>query len=204
MFKRTGLLSLIASVAIIGQLQATGFECIPESMWKNSDEQAILSSIEKRQKDGYVIDPNHRYLDSKTAVHHAAIRGFDKVLNALLDAGCPVDLLDRQAYTPLMYAVAEGKALAIKTLIEHGANLHVKTRRGSTLSDLADIKCCSTIKTVIDAAIAQALSVNELVELLTLHNEGKLVAQILEISLQEILGSFAFNTQADSSQENSD
>ena len=135
MFKRIGLLSLFACVMATNSASAVVSIFVPESMWqKSKNEQKILDYISAQ---GSSINVAHRYLDSKTGVHHAAIKGYSKLLKFFLDNGCAVDDLDRKKYSPLLYAVLHGQNACIAILIEKGADLTQLTPKKASLADLA-------------------------------------------------------------------
>lgn len=57
-------------------------------------------------------------------------------MQVLLDAGAAVNARDERGYTPLFWVAwpdEPGSAPAIRFLVEHGANVKVKARNGTTL-----------------------------------------------------------------------
>ena len=148
-FKRICFFSLVLFFALIGKSNAVNKEFIPESMLQSSSEAKIVAYMHERITKGSSFNLEHRYFDSKTALHHAALRGFDKLVKILVEAQCPIDALDRKGYTPLMYAVAAGHGGAVETLIRLNADILVLTPKGSDLCDLVQEKGCKhTIKAI--------------------------------------------------------
>jgi ankyrin repeat protein len=83
-------------------------------------------------------DPHAKDIDSQCALHAAAAQGNLKAINFLLNIGLPVDVLDRDQYTPLVWAVITGQEDAALHLLKRGARLETKKlRRGRTLLHIA-------------------------------------------------------------------
>ena len=62
----------------------------------------------------------------------AARQNDSEVLDAFLQAGFPVDLVNNQSYTALMIAAYAGSADAVESLLNHGANACLRDKRGNT------------------------------------------------------------------------
>ncbi|KAH9123274.1 hypothetical protein AeMF1_005690 [Aphanomyces euteiches] len=58
-----------------------------------------------------------------TVLHVAAANGFNEILEMLIEAGAPVDIVDGSGLTPLHYAAWEGHRRAAEILLENGANI---------------------------------------------------------------------------------
>ena len=65
-------------------------------------------------------------LAAVTPLFRAAKNGSAGMVEALADAGAPVNVPDGEGTTPLMLAAAAGKIDAIKVLIDHGADVNAK------------------------------------------------------------------------------
>lgn len=69
---------------------------------------------------------------SKSALHHAAMRGRAQALRVLLEAGGNPDALDDPCNTPLHLAAAGGHARATYLLLQAGANPNLRNAFGTT------------------------------------------------------------------------
>ncbi|EWZ34098.1 hypothetical protein BFJ63_vAg12664 [Fusarium oxysporum f. sp. narcissi] len=65
-----------------------------------------------------------------SALDIACRRGNEEVVKALLDAGADVSAVDKEGWTPLLFAVVEGRLEVAKLLIEKGARAMDPHRRG--------------------------------------------------------------------------
>lgn len=94
------------------------------------------------------VDPNHYAADGTTAlmafVAHLPEDGDYKVpvsiLQLLINAGARVDARNRQGETALHVAVRHGRKLAVRTLVQNGACVHVRDAAGRSLLDVADAR----------------------------------------------------------------
>ena len=80
--------------------------------------------------------------DRSTALIAAAQRGHQAVVRMLLQAGAPIDYVDRQGYTALTAAIALGDGgnrhvATVKLLVAAGANVNIADRSGATALALA-------------------------------------------------------------------
>jgi hypothetical protein len=60
-------------------------------------------------------DPNARGVDGDTAVHGAAIKGFNEVIKLLAGYGVSLDLADKDGMTPIDYALARYPATYLES-----------------------------------------------------------------------------------------
>jgi ankyrin repeat protein len=78
-----------------------------------------------------------------TALHWAAVDGFEDVAEVLLDGkyaghgGAAIDARGRDGWTPLMCAASFGRAGAVHLLLARGARQELQTERGFTALHLA-------------------------------------------------------------------
>ncbi|CAM1510497.1 Fc.00g008320.m01.CDS01 [Cosmosporella sp. VM-42] len=63
-----------------------------------------------------------------------------KILESLIDNGAEVNARNRHGETALHIAVRCGRKLAARTLVQRGANVHVRDAAGRSLLEVADIK----------------------------------------------------------------
>ena len=66
------------------------------------------------------------------SVHEAALNGQTGQVMSLLGSGIPVDTLDIEGRTPLMYASFNGYTELIKKLLDKGANVNLQDSYGRT------------------------------------------------------------------------
>ena len=79
-----------------------------------------------------VLSPDTRISAGKTVLHRAAMHGWDKSVQKLLEKGASVDLKDNLGSTPLIWAVREEHAETVRVLVAHGAKLDVRNLRDET------------------------------------------------------------------------
>ncbi|EMO65136.1 ankyrin repeat protein [Leptospira borgpetersenii serovar Pomona str. 200901868] len=96
------------------------------------------------------LDINEPSNSSETPLHKAGYRGYDKVVELLLEHGAKVNTptvvikqippMSSGGDTPLHYAVLSGKLSTAKILLEHGADKTIKDGDGKTPLDIAKKK----------------------------------------------------------------
>ena len=74
---------------------------------------------------------------NSAALHCAAFNGHEEIVQILLDNKADLNLADKQGFYPLQLAVSKEQRTICKTLIEHGADVLVKTDKEGTLLHLA-------------------------------------------------------------------
>jgi hypothetical protein len=67
-----------------------------------------------------------------TALHLAAIKGDEKFVRGLLEAGADMEATDRSNYTPLHIAAFYGKKQVLEDLLDAGANINTPNSWGET------------------------------------------------------------------------
>lgn len=89
-----------------------------------------------------------------TPLHHAAMRGKERVALALLDHGADVNAVNVFEMTPLHEAAVGGHAELVKALIARGADVNVKDGQGRTPLERAEEQEESEAAQVIREAIS--------------------------------------------------
>eukprot|EP01147_Barroeca_monosierra_P002707 gene2707-8117_t len=89
----------------------------------------IVDMLAKSEKSNVYAKDNM----GRNAVHYAAYFGHTRILNTLLEAGCPVHETDYSERTAIFYAAEAGQAECMHVLIEHGADLSFRDEEGRTL-----------------------------------------------------------------------
>ena len=76
---------------------------------------------------------NSRNSEGMTALAWAAVIGNGAAISTLIEHGGSIDLPDIvNGFTPLHYAVRNGRYITVRQLIKYGANVNLKTKTGST------------------------------------------------------------------------
>ena len=96
--------------------------------------------------------------DGKSALHFAATFSSPEVVKYLLSRGMSVNMTDNSSRSPLLCACLEGGRLEnIKTLVEHGAEIHKVDKNGkSALHFAATFSCPEVVKYLL----SRGMSVN--------------------------------------------
>jgi len=85
-------------------------------------------------------DAGERDITGETALHRAALLGFDAVAEALLKNGAPIDTLNKLGFTPLMLAALSGYVEVVRLLLEYGADPSFPDADGDTIIDWLEWK----------------------------------------------------------------
>ena len=111
-------------------------------------ETALMAAVERGSAEqvqrllGMGLDPSAVDRRRRTALHYAAVGGFDsdqtvRKAALLIGAGAKLDDTDNAGATPLMVAVAFGTHAVVDFLIERGANETLVNANGETLQRIA-------------------------------------------------------------------
>jgi len=87
--------------------------------------------------DRYPITLDWANIEGKTALHVAAMKGNEELVQMLCDLGADVDLADNDGNTPLHYASAWGHITIVQLLIERGRQYNLRNNEGFTPADYA-------------------------------------------------------------------
>ncbi|XP_006652326.1 potassium channel KOR2 [Oryza brachyantha] len=75
-------------------------------------------------------DPSKSDYDGRTALHIAALRGYEDIVRFLIQRGANVNSIDRFGNSPLLQAVKSGHDKITSLLVEHGATLNLEDTGG--------------------------------------------------------------------------
>ncbi|BAF14812.1 Os04g0445000, partial [Oryza sativa Japonica Group] len=75
-------------------------------------------------------DPSKSDYDGRTALHIAALRGYENIVRFLIQRGANVNSIDRFGNSPLLQAVKSGHDRITSLLVEHGAILNLEDAGG--------------------------------------------------------------------------
>ena len=80
------------------------------------------------------VDIDHSDELGYTALHHAALSGFEDIVETLLEAGIDVNAQSVQFGTPLHLAAAKSRTAVVDLLIRYRADVNVLSKVGSPLN----------------------------------------------------------------------
>lgn len=110
-----------------------------------------LDELNNQLKQG--IDINSLSDDGWSALHFAAFRGYDQIVEFLLKAKINVNIQGKVYHrTALHYAVDRANLQSVKLLIEGGADTKIKDIAGKTALDIAQDKGFSEIVKILTTA----------------------------------------------------
>ena len=118
------LLNLPGTLFVVGLLSAATFPSDVPLI--NAAQQGDVSAVESLLKQG--ADPNAAAGDGMTALHWAAERGHQKVIELLISSGAALDTKTRIGkYTPLHLASRGGHGGVTRLLLKAGSNPNATT-----------------------------------------------------------------------------
>lgn len=100
------------------------------------EEEKVARSIELLRRKGVRLLLCGRDSKGCMPLHLAAMSGSVETVASLARFGAPLDIVDGFGFTPLQYAVCEGKVPILVWLLLAGADSQIKTRSGKSLADL--------------------------------------------------------------------
>jgi hypothetical protein len=118
---------------------------------RNKDSSTERLSLRQDLVEGLLnagVDVNHYSKDGNTVLMAFVARlpeddDYNKqcaIFEKLIESGAYIDARNRSGETALHIAVRTGRKLATKTLVQAGANVHVRDGEGRSVLDVADIK----------------------------------------------------------------
>ena len=114
---------------------------------QHDDLPAFLEVLQKTTDINAVSD------DGWTALHFAAFKGYDKIIEALIKAKIDVNIQGKvYQRTALHYAVDRGNLGAVRLLISGGADVRIKDKNGHTALEIAKLKGLVEIVRMLEAA----------------------------------------------------
>ena len=109
----------------------------------NSDLEGARARLEERPGD-----LNYADNAGNTPLHFAALPGYIKIVEFLLEQKCEVDPKNTDGETPLIDAVENGHVQVVKLLLNHGANPRQRNRNGDEPSELVQHEDDSAFQTI--------------------------------------------------------
>lgn len=106
------------------------------------------TEVEKFIKAGALVDV--RYANGLTCLHYAAWKGYDRIVNILLEYKANPNVIDNDRYTPLHYAAKFSYLNIAKALLYHGAIYNAVSHSGKTPSNLTTDKDIISLFELID------------------------------------------------------
>jgi len=95
----------------------------------------------------YVCEPDPRDAIDRTPLHYAASNGHLDVLRLMIDKRANINAIEsKQGDSVLHYAVRNGNAQAVETLLKHGANHRYCNLEGDVRWHM-NPRCCSVLDT---------------------------------------------------------
>lgn len=108
---------------------------------------ALIAVLQKTTDINAVTD------DGWTALHFAAFKGYDKIVEALIKAKIDVNIQGKvYQRTALHYAVDRGNLGVVRLLIFGGADIRIKDKIGNTALEIAKLKGLVEIARMLEAA----------------------------------------------------
>ncbi|KAH8714174.1 hypothetical protein BGZ61DRAFT_207436 [Ilyonectria robusta] len=154
---RNGLHCLAAATLSYSSIvKRYGFDGADRKRKKNQEPRDLDSSTEKMNLrlqllDGLLqagVDPNHYDSEGNTPLMAFAAqlpededyKTGPEILSRLIAAGAEVNARNRAGETALHIAVRCGRKLAMRTLVQHGANVHARDAAGRGMLQVTDVK----------------------------------------------------------------
>jgi ankyrin repeat protein len=114
---------------------ATSYSSIHKAA-ADGNESGIRYFLERDEKPKVYPDDYDKF--GIAAIHYAAEKGYDVIINVLIEAGCPVDLPTTDGMTALMYAAKNNQLKTMDLLVlTHKASLLAINRAGMSAAHFA-------------------------------------------------------------------
>ncbi len=107
----------------------------PQEMFYKAAGAGDMELLREAYRLGAIID---HLPAGQTMLHYACIHGQNEVVKQLLEWNAEINVFDQQRdpRTPFMRAVEYGNVEAMRLLMEHGADVNLKSKKGTTLSEI--------------------------------------------------------------------
>ncbi|XP_042233913.1 protein phosphatase 1 regulatory subunit 12A-like isoform X9 [Homarus americanus] len=116
------------------EIEDRGIDCDAS---RNEEERRMLEDAQSWLSNGYLADRPHPKTGA-VALHVAAAKGYNKVMNLLIEAGADINSQDMDGWTPLHAAAHWGQRDAVEILCENNADMDVRNFVGQSAFDVAD------------------------------------------------------------------
>ncbi|KAI4372907.1 hypothetical protein MLD38_011088 [Melastoma candidum] len=100
---------------------------------RHGDMKLLKSLLNDRER----ITAAFRDRNGLTALHAAAIKGYEEVVRLLVDAGIPIDARDNEGHTPLHLATVRGDTRTVQALVDRRADVNARSKGGVSPLDMA-------------------------------------------------------------------
>ncbi|GLJ53701.1 hypothetical protein SUGI_1145740 [Cryptomeria japonica] len=95
------------------------------------------------------VELNWRDQFGWSALHCAALKGYEEMVKKLIELGANVEAKDSQGNTPLHCAAYGGHSEVVKILVQNGGDVEAQTLRNVTPSTIATISSFDSVSTVL-------------------------------------------------------
>ncbi|KAK7205004.1 ankyrin repeat protein nuc-2 [Myxozyma melibiosi] len=83
----------------------------------------VILDLLLSQPDRATVDASAADIYGRTPLHYACIHGREQMIRPLLTAGAPIDALDQDNFTALLFAIAQDHSRCVAELLECGARV---------------------------------------------------------------------------------
>ena len=122
---------------------------IERSMMASAEVGNVLEVLLRLAAGGNI---NARNQSGDTALHRAALNGYDEVVALLISLGAEINALNDSGETPLHMAAKRDRESVAKQLLNHGANTMTECNEGHTPRDCAKSGDCHDVEALLDNA----------------------------------------------------
>ena len=106
----------------------------------------VLGGVSELLRLGMKVSMTMVAGDYGTVLYQTVVKGHEEIVSVLLDAGCPIDVVDNEGCSALHYAARGGAVEAIGVLVERGLDVNKQDNDGRTPLHWAS--CCGKLEAV--------------------------------------------------------